>query len=223
MVKKVLICSGKGGVGKTTISSRVAEELSKNCKVGLVDCDIDGPDVNVFLHINQEVGIGEKIKPIVRNNLEVISLGFMINKNDFIMWPSEKRAMAVQQLIQAVDWSNNLEYMVMDSPPGTSDEVEYIAGYFKPEIVLIVSTPEPMSISDVTRTIGMLNNFKSNIKGIIINNINTNIKCPSCGAIVKPVDIPDEISNVKVIANVDYSAIPEETDVSKIVSMIQEL
>lgn len=222
-MKKILVCSGKGGVGKTTVSSRLAEELSKDCKVGLVDCDIDGPDVNVFLHITQEVGIGEKIKPIVRNNLEIISLGFMISKNDFVMWPSEKRAMAVQQLIQAVDWSNNLEYMVMDSPPGTSDEVEYIAGYFKPEIVLIVSTPEPMSIADVTRTIGMLNNFKSNIKGIIINNINTNIICPSCGGTIKPVVIPEDINGIKVIASIGYSASPEETDVSAVVSLIKEL
>lgn len=220
-MKKILICSGKGGVGKTSIASRLSQELAKKYKVGLVDCDIDGPDVNVFLGINQEVGIGEKIKPIMRNNLEVISLGFMINKEDFVTWPSEKRAMAVQQLVQTVDWSNNLSYMVMDSPPGTSDEVEYIAECFKPEIVFIVSTPEPMSISDVTRTIGMLNNFKSNIKGIIINNVNTNIKCPSCGHIIKPAEIPDNILGVKVIANIEYS--PDGISVDDVVNIIKEM
>lgn len=216
---KILYCSGKGGVGKTTISSEVAQELAKENKVGLVDCDIDEPDVNVFLGINQEVGIGEKIKPIMRNNLEIISLGLMIKAEDFVLWTGERRAMAVQQLIQTVDWSNNLDYMVLDSPPGTSDEVEYIASYLKPDVVYVVCTPEPMSIADCKRIIGMLNNFKSNIKGIIVNNISTNIKC-KCGEIVNPREIPTDILGIPVISTIEYNA--EKINIDNIIKNIKE-
>lgn len=218
-MKKILICSGKGGVGKTTISVELAKSLEKEgYKIGLVDADIDGPNIPEFTDIHQEVGIGEKIKPIIRNNLEIISLGFMIRDTDFVAWPSERRAMAVQQLIESIDWSNNLDYMVIDTPPGTSDEVEYIAEYFEPEFVFVISTPHDASISDVKRTIGMLNNFHSNIKGIVFNM--SVIKCPKCGEIVYSKEVPDEILGIPVIANIEYNN--DKVDVSDVVKAVLE-
>lgn len=218
-MKKILICSGKGGVGKTTIAVELAKSLEKEgYKIGLVDADIDGPNIPEFTDIHQEVGIGEKIKPIIRNNLEIISLGFMIRDTDFVAWPSERRAMAVQQLIESIDWSNNLDYMVIDTPPGTSDEVEYIAEYFEPEFVFVISTPHDASISDVKRTIGMLNNFHSNIKGIVFNM--SVIKCPKCGEIVYSKEVPDEILGIPVIANIEYNN--DKVDVSDVVKAVLE-
>ena len=218
-MKKILICSGKGGVGKTTIAVELSKSLEKEgYKIGLVDADIDGPNIPEFTDIHQEVGIGEKIKPIIRNNLEIISLGFMIRDTDFVAWPSERRAMAVQQLIESIDWSNNLDYMVIDTPPGTSDEVEYIAEYFEPEFVFVISTPHDASISDVKRTISMLNNFHSNIKGIVFNM--SVIKCPKCGEIVYSKEVPDEILGIPVIANIEYNN--DKVDVSDVVKAVLE-
>ncbi len=218
-MKKILICSGKGGVGKTTIAVELSKSLEKEgYKIGLVDADIDGPNIPEFTDIHQEVGIGEKIKPIIRNNLEIISLGFMIRDTDFVAWPSERRAMAVQQLIESIDWSNNLDYMVIDTPPGTSDEVEYIAEYFEPEFVFVISTPHDASISDVKRTISMLNNFHSNIKGIVFNM--SVIKCPKCGEVVYSKEVPDEILGIPVIANIEYNN--DKVDVSDVVKAVLE-
>ncbi len=218
-MKKILICSGKGGVGKTTIAVELAKSLEeKGYKIGLVDADIDGPNIPEFTNVHQEVGIGEKIKPIIRNNLEIISLGFMIQDTDFVMWPSERRAMAVQQLIENIDWSNNLDYMIIDTPPGTSDEVEYVAEYFKPEIVFVISTPHDASISDVKRTLGMLRNFESNIKGIVFNM--SIIKCPKCGEVVYQGNVPEEILGIPVIANIEYST--QKIDVGDVVKSVLE-
>lgn len=217
---KILICSGKGGVGKTTISVAISKALSETFRVGLVDADIDGPNVPEFMEVYQEVGVGEKIKPIVRNNLEMISMGFIIKELEFISWSSEKRGMAVQQLIENVDWSNNLDYMVLDTPPGTSDESEYITSYFKPEMIFVISTLHNASISDVERTISMLNNIKGNIKGVVINNIDSNIKCPKCGEIIHEKPVPSEINGIPIVAVIEYS--PDNVDVSRIVEIIKE-
>jgi Mrp family chromosome partitioning ATPase len=219
MTKKVLICSGKGGVGKTTVAVELAKSLEEEgFKIGLVDADIDGPNIPEFTNIHQEVSIGEKIKPVIRNNMEIISLGFMIRDTDFVAWPSDRRAMAVQQLVENIDWSNDLDYMIIDTPPGTSDEVEYVAGYFKPEYVFVISTPHDASISDVKRTIGMLNNFKSKIKGIVFNMCV--IKCPKCGEIVYSKEVPESIMDIPVIAELPYTT--ERLDVSEIVDIILE-
>lgn len=214
---KILVCSGKGGVGKTTISVAIAKELSKRGHaVALVDADIDTPNVPEFVGIDHKVGTGEKIKPIVDGNLEMISLGFIINDIDFVSWSGEKRGMAVQQLVEMVDWNSNTEYMVIDSAPGTSDEIQYIINAFHPDNVFIISTPHPASISDVKRTISMLNKNESVIDGIIMNM--SEIVCPDCGTIIYSPDVPSEISDVSVIQSIEYST--NAVDVTKLCDLV---
>lgn len=203
-MRKILICSGKGGVGKTTISVAIAKRLAETGHMtGLVDADIDTPNVPEFTDIDYEVGTGEKIKPIVSGNLEIISLGFIINDKEFVSWPGDKRGMAVQQLIETVDWNSNMEYMVIDSAPGTSDEIQYIINTFHPDNVFIISTPHPASISDVKRTISMLNKNGSTIDGIIMNM--SKIVCPDCGSVLYSLDIPAEISDISVIQEIEFT------------------
>ena len=214
---KILICSGKGGVGKTTISVAIANELAKRGHfVALVDADIDTPNIPIFAEIDQRVGTGEKIKPVVDGNLEVISLGLIINDKDFVSWSGEKRGMAVQQLIEAVDWNSRTEFMVIDSAPGTSDEIQYIVNAFHPDSVFVISTPHPASIADVKRTISMLNKNESVINGIIMNM--SKIVCPDCGKVIQSLDVPVEISDISIIQSIEFST--DDIDVIKICNLI---
>jgi len=215
-MKRIMVCSGKGGVGKTSISVALAKLLCKNGKkVALVDCDIDTPNIPEFMDIQQEIGIGEKMKPIVRDNLEMISVGFIIKESDFVSWPSKRRGMAVQQLIDTVDWSDNIDFMVLDTPPGTSDEIEYISVSFKPDFIFIISTPHVASISDVKRTISMLESYKPNITGIIMNMVT--ITCPECGAEIYNPNIPQSINDIPVILSIEYT---QSIDVEPLLDMI---
>jgi len=218
-MRRILICSGKGGVGKTTISVAIAKELStRGHFVALVDADIDTPNVPEFMGINYKVGTGEKIKPVVSGNLEIISLGFIINDVDFVSWSGEKRGMAVQQLVEMVDWNSNTEFMVIDSAPGTSDEIQYIINAFHPDNVFVISTPHPASVSDVKRTISMLNKNESVIDGIIMNM--TKMICPDCGAVVYSPEVPSEISGVSIIQSIDYST--DAVDVTKLCDLVED-
>lgn len=204
IMKKIMVCSGKGGVGKTTISVALAKSLSMSGKkVALVDCDIDTPNIPDFMNIKQEVGVGESIKPIVRDNIEMISIGFIIKESDFVSWPSQRRGMAVQQLIDTIDWSDNIDYMVIDTPPGTSDEIEYVSMSLKPDYIFIISTPHDASISDVKRTISMLDSCGVEITGIVMNMVT--IVCPDCGKEIYNPNVPESINDVPVILSIDYS------------------
>lgn len=218
---KILICSGKGGVGKTTISVAIANELSERGHlVALVDADIDTPNIPEFTEIDQKVGTGEKIKPIVVGNLEVMSLGLIINDEDFVSWTGEKRGMAVQQLVEAVDWNSETEFMVIDSAPGTSDEIQYIINAFHPDNVFVISTPHPASIADVKRTISMLNKNESKIDGIVMNMSET--VCPNCGKVIYSPEIPAEISNVSVIQSIEFDTSGHGVDVTKMCDLVEE-
>ena len=204
IMKKIMVCSGKGGVGKTTISVALARSLSAiGKKVALVDCDIDTPNVPDFMNIKQEVGVGNSIKPIVRDNIEMISIGFIIKESDFVSWPSQRRGMAVQQLLDTVDWSDNIDYMIIDTPPGTSDEIEFVAVSSEPDYVFIISTPHDASISDVKRTISMLDSCNAKITGIVMNMVT--IVCPDCGKEIYNPNVPESINDVPVIMSIKYS------------------
>ena len=220
-MRKILVCSGKGGVGKTTISVAIAKELSgRGHLVALVDADIDTPNIPEFMEINQKVGTGEKIKPVVVGSLEIISLGLIINDNDFVSWSGEKRGMAVQQLVEMVDWNSETEFMVIDSAPGTSDEIQYIINAFHPDDVFVVSTPHPASIADVKRTISMLNKNESNINGILMNMSKTT--CPDCGKVIYEPEIPAEISNISVIQSIEFDTHNNGLDVTKLCDLVEE-
>ena len=220
-MRKILVCSGKGGVGKTTISVAIAKELSgRGHLVALVDADIDTPNIPEFTEINQKVGTGEKIKPVVVGNLEIISLGLIINDSDFVSWSGEKRGMAVQQLVETVDWNSETEFMVIDSAPGTSDEIQYIINSFHPDNVFVISTPHPASIADVKRTISMLNKNESNIDGIVMNMSKTT--CPDCGKVIYEPEIPVEISDVSVIQSIEFDTRNNGLDVTKLCDFVEE-
>jgi len=185
--RTILVLSGKGGVGKSTVSINIAVTLAKKgYKVGLVDVDIHGPSIPVMLNIPKvDVLKGESgIIPLVLPDLygmKVMSLGFMLEKSDDpVIWRGPLKNQMIEQFLNDVDWGD-IDYLIVDNPPGTGDEplstAQQLAG--KGEAVL-VTTPQAVSTSDVSRSINFAKNLNLSIVGLIENM--SGFVCPHCHA-----------------------------------------
>ncbi|MDA9558849.1 Mrp/NBP35 family ATP-binding protein [Alphaproteobacteria bacterium] len=169
--KIIAISSCKGGVGKSTVSVNIAHSLkSMGYKVGILDCDIYGPSIPKLLNISQKPDVDEnkKILPIIHNGIEVISIGLMINEDKPIIWRGPMIQSALMQLINEVKWSQ-LDFLVLDLPPGTGDVHLTIAQKLKIDHAVVVTTSEEIAIADTRKGINMLLKFNIPISGIIEN------------------------------------------------------
>lgn len=170
---KILVQSGKGGVGKTTVAVNLAYSLAeKNYKVGLLDVDIHGPNVPKMLDLEDKKLLteGNKIIPIKLNeNLEVMSTAFLLNKKDAVIWRGPLKHNLLKQFVQDVKW-DNLDYLIIDFPPGTGDEHISISQLIK-NITgsIIVSTPQQVALLDVIKAIDFCKKVNISIIGLIEN------------------------------------------------------
>ena len=170
---KLLVMSGKGGVGKTTIAVNLAYALSKKgFKVGLLDVDIHGPNVPKMLRLEDKKLLTEnnKIVPIkIKDNLKVMSMAFLLNKKDAVIWRGPMKHNVIRQFIEDVRWEE-LDYLVIDFPPGTGDEAISISQLLK-EITgsIIVSTPQEVALIDVAKAIDFSKKVSIPIIGLIEN------------------------------------------------------
>jgi len=185
---KIMVMSGKGGVGKTSTSVNIAIALAnKGFRVGLVDVDIHGPDVPRMLGITGELEVNENRKLLPkrwRDNLKIISVeSLMLNKDDAIIWRGPMKFSAIKQFIGDVEWGE-LDFLIIDSPPGTGDEPLTIAQTIKDVMAVIVTTPQEVSLADVRKSINFCKTVKMNIFGLIENM--SGFTCPHCG---KSVDL----------------------------------
>ena len=173
---KILVLSGKGGVGKSTCSAQLAFSLAMQGKqVGLLDIDICGPSIPRMLGL-----IGHEVhqsasgwSPVyVDDNLGVMSIGFMLsNQDDAVIWRGPRKNNLIKQFLTDVDWGE-LDYLIIDTPPGTSDEHISILQYLKASSVdgaVIVTTPQEVSMSDVRKEINFCKKTGLNILGIVEN------------------------------------------------------
>ena len=170
---KLLVMSGKGGVGKTTIAVNLAYALSeKGFNVGLLDVDIHGPNVPKMLNLGNEKLLTKdnKIIPIeVNNNLKVMSMAFLINKSNAVIWRGPMKHNVINQFLNDVEWGN-LDFLVIDFPPGTGDEAISVSQLLKNiNGSIIVSTPQQVSLIDVERSIDFSKNVEIPIIGIVEN------------------------------------------------------
>ena len=182
---KMVVMSGKGGVGKSTVAVNLAVSLaSKGFKVGLLDVDIHGPSVPKMLGFDGVMamcGDQKAIYPVkYSDNLIVMSIGFlMADADEAVVWRGPLKYGVIKQFLSDVVWGN-LDYLIVDSPPGTGDEPLSVCQLIpEPDGAVIVTTPQDIALSDVRKSITFCYQLKMNVIGVI-ENMSTFV-CPHCG------------------------------------------
>jgi len=180
---KIMVMSGKGGVGKTSTSVNLAVALSKKgLQIGIMDVDLHGPDVPRMLGLKGMIDMNEnrKLIPIpYSDTLKVISIeSLMPSKDDAVIWRGPLKFSAIRQFIADVEWGN-LDFLIIDSPPGTGDEPLTVAQIISDTKALIVTTPQEISLADVRKSINFCKTVKMEIFGLIENM--SGFACPHCG------------------------------------------
>ena len=178
---KILVMSGKGGVGKSTVAVNLAVALRLAGKqVGLLDVDIHGPSIPTMLGLENRSPEGDKgqLFPIDVDGLKVMSLGFFLRHPDeAVIWRGPLKMGAIKQFLKDVAWGD-LDFLIIDSPPGTGDEPLSIAQIIPDARAVIVTTPQEISLADVRKSINFCKTVKVEIVGVIENM--SGIVCPRC-------------------------------------------
>lgn len=183
----ILVLSGKGGVGKSTVSIKLALGLKeKGFKVGLLDTDLCGPSIPTVLQIEGKsvYQCNEGWVPVYMDEekrLVVMSIGFFLNnRNDAVIWRGPKKNAMIGQFVRDVYWGG-LDYLVIDTPPGTSDEHMSVVQAVKPlnpDGVVLVTTPQTAAVADVRREVTFCKKVGLNIIGVVENM--SGFTCPHC-------------------------------------------
>jgi len=182
---KLLVLSGKGGVGKSTVAVNLAVALAKaGRQVGLLDVDIHGPSVPKLTGLEGQTvhSDGMALLPVrVADNLEVMSIGFLLtSKANAVIWRGPLKYNVIREFLKDVAWGT-LDYLVIDCPPGTGDEPLSVAQLAGPNAeAIIVTTPQELSVSDVRRCVTFCRQVNLPILGILENM--SGFVCPQCGA-----------------------------------------
>jgi ATP-binding protein involved in chromosome partitioning len=180
---KIIVLSGKGGVGKSTVSVNIAFALSeKKYCVGLMDCDIHGPSIPKILGVEgkRPATSPTGINPIsVTPNLKVMSMGFLLSDNDSpVIWRGPMKMGAIKQFIGDVEWGD-LDYLIVDLPPGTGDEPLSIAQLIpQSDGAIIVTTPQDLALVSVRKSINFVKKMNIPVLGVIENM--SGFTCPHC-------------------------------------------
>lgn len=185
--QRIVIFSGKGGVGKTTVAVNLAYSLIKqNRSVGLLDADITGPNVPKMTGAESSPGVDEKSKkiiPQIKYGLQIISIAPMIPIDSPVIWRGPLRSATISQFLSDVVWGE-LDYLLADLPPGTGDEVLTTAQKMLPKMAIVVTTPQEVSLVDCRRAVNMAKKLNIPVIGVVENM--SGFICPHCG---KEIDI----------------------------------
>jgi ATP-binding protein involved in chromosome partitioning len=177
----VLVGAGKGGVGKSTVALNLATSLSKlGAKVGLLDADFYGPSVPVMTGVNRRPVShdGKVLEPIMVHGIAVMSIGFLVEADQALIWRGPMVHGALTQLVRDVNWGE-LDYLVLDLPPGTGDVPLTVAQQVRSAGAVLVTTPQDVALADVVRAKQMFDKLSIPVLGIVENM--TQFICPHCG------------------------------------------
>ncbi|MBN2054664.1 P-loop NTPase [bacterium] len=185
---KILVLSGKGGVGKSTVAANLAISLSlAGQRVGLLDIDLHGPSIPKLLDLEGRSisADGPAMAPVLMTeNLKVMSIGFLLrSRNDAVIWRGPLKYGIIKQFLRDVSWGE-LDYLVVDSPPGTGDEPLSIAQLIGPEALpIVVTTPQELALNDVRKCITFCRQLQLHIIGLVENM--SGFICPHCGQVTE--------------------------------------
>lgn len=180
----IFVMSGKGGVGKSSVSVNIATALAEHgYKVGVLDVDLHGPSVANLFGTDSGLEIDEtthKLLPVeYRENLHLLSMDSLLqNKNTAVLWRGPKKTSAIRQFISEVQWGD-LDFLVIDSPPGTGDEHMTLLKAIPNIECVVVTTPQELSLADVRKAMNFLQFSQSRILGVVENM--SGLACPHCG------------------------------------------
>ena len=178
----VAVAAGKGGVGKSTVATNLALALKRwGATVGLLDADVYGPSVPTMLgepETPSEQHTGNKLVPAVHYGIKVMSIGFFVERDGAVVWRGPMVHKLLQQFIEDVDWGD-LDYLIVDLPPGTGDAQLSLTQLLPLTGVVIVSTPQEVALIDVEKAVSMFKKLEVPILGVI-ENMSYYI-CPTCG------------------------------------------
>ncbi|MAZ06952.1 MAG: ATP-binding protein [Rickettsiales bacterium] len=173
MIKNIIVVgSGKGGVGKSTVSINLSVAISKlkKCSVGLLDADIYGPSIPKMLGIKDKpvMSSNKKIIPYEKFGIKSMSIGNMIPEDNAVIWRGVMASNAIKQFLRDVDWGN-LDYLIIDLPPGTGDIHLSLCQSLSIRGAVVVSSPQEISLIDVRKAIGMFEKVNVPVLGLIQN------------------------------------------------------
>lgn len=181
---KVVVLSGKGGVGKSTVAANLAAALAETeRKVGLLDADIHGPSAPRIFNLEDQgaTSDGESIVPVpYEDNLKIMSIGFLLEaRNDAVIWRGPLKMNVLRQFLSDVNWGE-LDFLVVDLPPGTGDEPLSI-GQLIPDADggIVVTTPQGLALNDVRKCINFCKQIELPVIGVVENM--SGFICPHCG------------------------------------------
>jgi ATP-binding protein involved in chromosome partitioning len=176
----VLVGAGKGGVGKSTVAVNVAVGLARlGAKVGILDADIYGPSIPILTGLTERPtsSDGKKLDPLTAHGVKVMSIGFLIDPDQALIWRGPMVTGALLQLLRDVNWGE-LDYLILDLPPGTGDVPLTLAQNVRAAGVVLVSTPQDVALADVIRAKLMFDKVSIPILGLVENM--SSFVCPHC-------------------------------------------
>ncbi len=176
----VLVGAGKGGVGKSTVAINLAVSLARlGAKVGILDADIYGPSIPILTGLTERPTSrdGQKLDPLLAHGVKVMSVGFLIDPNQALIWRGPMVTGALIQLLRDVTWGD-LDYLILDLPPGTGDVPLTLAQNVRAAGVVLVSTPQDVALADVIRAKLMFDKVSIPVLGLVENM--SSFVCPHC-------------------------------------------
>jgi ATP-binding protein involved in chromosome partitioning len=175
----IAVGSGKGGVGKTTVAVNLAIAASNlGYKTGLLDADVYGPNVPLMMGTNQTpTAIGERIQPLEKYGVKLMSMGFLSPGDKPLVWRGPMLHSVIQQFLRGVDWGE-LDYLVIDLPPGTGDVQLSLVQTAPITGAIVVTTPSDVSLEDARKAVRMFEQVKVPVLGIVENM--SYLECPHC-------------------------------------------